>query len=147
MAKLKLDLREVKTTVDPVPPGRYGIEVIKADVRKGKKSEQPYLWLDMKITEGEWSKRHLFFQGTLNQDSDGLGITFRSINALLRDDVTGAMFELDTDDLVGCEALAVVKHEEDLEGNMRERVQYLREFDPEDDRAIALAEAEERPAL
>lgn len=145
MAKLKLNLKDIKATTDPVPAGRYPIEVVDADIKTGKESGQPYLWLHLKITEGEQKNRRVFFQGTLNQDSQGLGISFSSINALLGQDVTGQEFELDTDDLIGEEALAVVDVEDGQDGDPRNRVKYLRVFPEDHPRRIAKDEEDDRP--
>ena len=131
MPKLKLNLKDVKPGMDPVPAGRYPIEVVDADIRFGKDSSNPYLWLHLKVVDGEFQKRRLFFQGTLDQESEGLGITFSSINALLMADVTGAEYELDTDELVGLEAVAVVGIEKDDMGAERSRVKYLRALEGE----------------
>lgn len=145
MAKLKLDLREVKAGSEPVPEGRYPVEVVDADIRTGQESGQPYLWLHLKIVEGEQANRRVFFQGTLNQDSDGLGITMASVNALMGEDVTGSQYELDTDDLIGLDCDAVVSIEKGLEGEPRNRVKYLRPYAPGSDRAVASEEADDRP--
>lgn len=145
MAKLKLNLTDVKAGSEPIPPGKYPVEVVDADIRMGMESGKPYLWLHLKITEGDHANRRVFFQGTLDQNSDGLGITFATINALLRQDVTGQKYELDTDDLIGEEALATVDVEKGLEGEDRNRTKYLREFPEDHPRRIAREEEGERP--
>lgn len=143
MPKLKLDLRQVKAGSEPIPEGHYDVEVIDADIREGKDSGQPYLWLHAKVLEGEHQNRRLFFQSTLNHESQGLGITFASVNALLGEDVCGQEFELDTDDFIGCEAVAVVSIEQTPEGEDRNRCKYLRPIDPDSDLATARAEKKE----
>ena len=149
MPKIKLNLKDVRPGMEPIPAGRYPIEVVDADIREGKDSGQPYLWLHMKVVEGEQEKRRLFFQGTLNQDSEGLGITFASINALFGEDLTGGeeIYELDSDDLIGLDAVAVVAIEKDPEGVDRNRVKYLRDLVGEAAEAKALKkdESEDRP--
>lgn len=149
MPKIKLNLKDVRPGMEPIPAGRYPIEVVDADIREGKDSKQPYLWLHMKVVEGEQEKRRLFYQGTLNQDSEGLGITFASINALFGEDLTGSedMYELDTDDLIGLDAVAVVDIEPNLDGEDRNRVKYLRGLEGEAAEAKSLKkdESEERP--
>lgn len=147
MPKMKLDLRGVKAGSEPIPDGRYPIEVVDADIKKGKESQQPYLWMHLRVTEGEEENRRVFFQGTLNADSQGLGITMGSINALMGEDVTGKQFELDTDELVGLEADAIVVIEDPTEEGQdpRNRVKNLKPLDPDSDRAVAKEEEGDRP--
>jgi len=147
MPKLKLDLRGVKAGSEPIPDGRYPVEVVDADIKTGKESGQPYLWLHLRVTEGEQENRRVFFQGTLNSESQGLGITMGSINALMGEDVTGKQFELDTDELVGLEADAIVVIEDPTEEGQdpRNRVKNLKPIDPDSDRAVAKEEEGDRP--
>ncbi len=147
MPKMKLDLRGVKAGSEPIPDGRYPVEVVDADIRTGQDSGQPYLWLHLRVTEGDQENRRVFFQGTLNADSQGLGITMGSINALMGEDVTGKQFELDTDELVGLEADAIVVIEDPSEEGQdaRNRVKNLKPIDPDSDRAVAKEEEGDRP--
>ena len=138
MAKLKLNLKDVKTTMEPIPAGPYPVEVVDADIRMGKDSGLPYLWMHLKIPDEveEYGKRRLFFQGGLDQDNDvALGITMGNLEALYLRELTGEEFkdwELDTDDLIGLEAIAIVKIGEDLEGNPRNEVGKLKPLEGED---------------
>lgn len=111
MPKVKLDLTGVKAGGEPIPEGVYAVEVVDGDIREGKDSGLPYLWLHLKVAEGEYENRRLFYQGSLGSEQS-LGITMASVNALLGRDVTGQEYELDTDDLISLKAMARVAVEE-----------------------------------
>ena len=138
MPKLKLNLKDVKTTMEPIPAGPYPVEVVDADIRDGKDSGKPYLWMHLKIPDDveEYGKRRLFFQGSVDQDNEvALGITIGNLEALYLRSLTGEEmgdWELDTDDLIGMEGIAIVKIGEDLEGNPRNEVSRLKPLEGEE---------------
>lgn len=144
--KLKLNLTDVKAGFDPVPPGNYPIEVVEAEIRVGQQSGRDFLWLRLRITEGEHNKRNLFLQHTLIPESLGLNITVESLNALYGEDISGTPdFELDCDALIGMTAIAQVNWEKDHEGEDKENVKGLKPFEEGSKEAIEKTEADETP--
>ena len=99
-------LAEAKSGFDLLEAGEYPVEVTKIDIKATKDGEGKYLNWQLNITDGDSMGRTLFFTSPITNQA-GLGITKAALKAVGYD-VPTDFSELDTDELIGLGAVALV---------------------------------------
>lgn len=69
VAEGTLDLTGISTTLEPIGPGQFLIEVASCELRYGKQSGNPYLAYGLVVVDGEFAGRKLFFNSGLTENS------------------------------------------------------------------------------
>ena len=117
-----IDFTGVSSGFEIIPEGIYPVSVFKVE-SKMSQNNKPYLNFTLKIQGGDFDGRNMFFTSSLQpQCLWSLKATLINLG-YSKEDLAGA-FNLDTEDLLGREAQAVVVHEE-YKGEMRDHVDKL----------------------
>lgn len=127
MTRLTIDFSQVEA-YEPLAPGEYPVVIDSVEMRQSENSEHPYLNFTLKVTEGEFANRNLWFIGSLSPKalfrlqavfaSFGLNESTTEIEV---DDASGVLLE---PQLVGLPAIARVRNEM-YQGQLRNRVEEL----------------------
>lgn len=127
MTRMTVDFSQTES-YEPLPPGEYPVVIDAIELRQSENSEHPYLNFTLKVSEGEFQNRNLWFIGSLSPKA-----LFRLQSVFGSFGLDSQIVELDIDDasgvllepqLVGLPAIARVQNEM-YQGSLRNRVQEL----------------------
>lgn len=127
MTRLTVDFSQV-AEYEALPPGEYPVVIDAVELRQSESSEHPYLNFTLRVSDGEFENRLLWFIGSLSPKAlfrlkavfDSFGLVDDQTE-LEVDDATGVLL---TPSLVGLPAVARVTNEL-YQGSMRSRVNEL----------------------
>jgi hypothetical protein len=129
---------------EALPRGRYHVTVFEGEVKQsGPNAKHPgadYLAWTLKVQEGKYSNRNVWYNTSLTEEARGL------LKAFLQcfyeeDELNNPDFELDINDVVGRECIAVVRVGTNPNtGEANNNVSRCEAYDPE---AFELAEDDE----
>jgi hypothetical protein len=93
---------------EPLPPGRYLVQIVTSEMRPTKDGMGQYLWLEMDVLEGEYVGRKLFDRLNLvNGNPTTVEIAQRTLSAICR--AIGRMQVQDSEELHLIPLIADVK--------------------------------------
>lgn len=117
-----IDFTGVSDGFTIIPEGVYPVSVFKVE-QKMSQAQKPYINWTLKITEGEFQGRQMFYTSSLQpQCLWSLKVALKNLG--YADASLKGQFNLDLEDLLGRECQAVVVHEE-YKGEMRDHVDKL----------------------
>ena len=121
---ITVNMSGVSSGFDPLDIGSYPIRVDDATEEVGKTSGQPYIKLVLEVTEDPNIGRKLFLN--LSLQPNALWKLHQTLEAFgwSKEDMDTEEFELDEQDLLDCEAIAVVTQYE-YNNTVRSRVERL----------------------
>lgn len=127
MPRVTVDFSEVEA-YEPLPPGEYPVVIDSIEMRQSENSEHPYLNFTLKVAEGEYKNRNIWFIGSLSPKAlfrlqavfASFGLTEATVD-LEVDDGTGTLL---SPQLIGLPAIARCRNEV-YQGNLRTRVDEL----------------------
>lgn len=119
---ITLNLKDVKTDFEPVPPGNYLVQITKAQHQMSKSSNQPMIAAQFRIVDPEEHEGRILFAHFSLQAHALFGI--KNFLEALGYDVDRDGIELEPEELVGQEVIAIVTQEPDNQNpeTMRNRV-------------------------
>ena len=69
---------------EPIPPGKYPVQIEKVEVRETKKKDGSYLWIEMNIFDGPQKGRHVWANLNLdNKNEQAVKIARKELSAIL----------------------------------------------------------------
>ena len=93
---------------EPLPPGRYPVQIVTSEMRPTKDGMGQYLWLEMDVLEGEFAGRKLFDRLNLvNSNPTTVEIAQRTLSAICH--AIGRMQVQDSEELHLIPMIADVK--------------------------------------
>lgn len=122
MPTINVDLSNVTTQMEQVPPGAYPVMLTAVEERTGKSSGKPYLNWTFKILEGDSAGRFVWHTTSLSPDSYwNLKRTLEALGV----DTKAKIADLDTSDLIGSDCVVVVVHKAGQDGVTRAQISNL----------------------
>jgi hypothetical protein len=127
VTRLTVDFSQTES-YEPLPPGEYPVVIDAIELKQSESSEHPYLNFTLKVSEGEFANRNLWFIGSLSPKAlfrlqavfSSFGLTETNVELNI-DDASGVLLE---PQLVGLPAMARCRNEM-YAGSLRTRVEEL----------------------
>lgn len=117
-----VDFTDVEISVfDPVPGGRYLVNVTEAEIREGQESGVPYLALTLNVIDGDYEGRKLWDNMSFSPKALWKLKGFLLASGYEEDDVAGE-FEVDPDEFLEAEYDVVVGVSKDSQGTSRNNI-------------------------